>query len=1273
MATYRSKLSNYYTDKQESYVSVGSILPVVVDQYTDITNSLQTEDIGYSNPGFLYCDGSEYSIRDYPLLYEAIGDSYKDTIVNSSTGLAETSLNNAVRVTDVLEVGSIQQMFWVNNKLFLEMLNDPTTPGGDKRPYPYSCNLRFYDLGDIPTGIFDTTNSWTLYKASEISAVSATPTLTTVYEVFGVNGANYNQNDFTIDFNLPGKVHPEIRVSKGYRREDYPFLIGKFRVPDYRERKLIGYGTGVEGGGTPIVENRTTLRVGDVGGKWQIPITRIDDPGAFFDVGDVLTTGYTDVETLVQARLVGEKRYTMGPIEDYVLSRPPEHEHLLLHSRVDDTSLPVVGGGMDTLTSSYTNTNGTVIDFIPEGGVGAGVAIGHSHGLIGQRLTNAFTATIGNVSGIGSGSDQGDCTFYDISQAPPFNLDSASSDGTVITVVTSTAHNLGEGDWITISLAGAPWDGSYEVQTVNTATEFTASRTDPAMPSGTLPGGAIIRQADGVFEPVTSTEVPRAYTIDDFAVIGNKPIIVFQPGDLEERYSVSLPGDGTSFSRTAADAGDQVVQISIGLYGSGGSGANTASNGTTGGNATVTFTLDSTSHTIIAYGGQGGRSGNSGGAGGQGGGVSIPAALLSDDRVTVTQATGLSGGNGGTEQSQGGAGGGQGIGSGGAGEGTSFNYSTSQTYGPYYSSGTTNFSDFANIQSVNIQISGGGGGRGNTNANSGCSSGIGGSASVGRRVVGTFNAPGNFTYYIGQQGAQGFNSQSYGNVESYNYGGGGGAATGGGGGRGALGNGATGGAGGGATGIYYNGIIVMGAGGGGGGGGSGGGSNGGGWDGCYGGTGGVGPSNGLYGGPAIQFANGNTGGISGCTAGGGGGGGAGCGPSGAGSGGSGGGAGAGHGGFGGGSGGAAGRSAYNTTYISAASESGGSSGTGYALFVVSRTFSGYGRSGGGGGQGGTLGIAITDPEGGLSTGISGSLGAPGSGGGSQGTYGAVEVSVNGQQPGTNPQVGTTTAAGRSYRVPGYPGLKDYDENPILTGSAIWATSTDGVDIISASNGTFPVAPSNLHDGKVTRILKFSGEGTRSLTIGPLDSRYIDTMYFDIIVGQGSNGGEKPDENLLIYYKEDIDSNTKTLLDALVPTTVTSTVYSSYSYTIPEDSNARSNSIYFELIQERTANQGDNNDDDVDNFGIAQMVTTFNERTDYVFTPSSNATISGCNEDGIESVTRTVTAGQTNILVSDGTFTLSPSTPISVNASVVVEQAIPLITKYHRCKYLIKAT
>ena len=61
-----------------------------------------------------------------------------------------------------------------------------------------------------------------------------------------------------------------------------------------------------------------------------------------------------------------------------------------------------------------------------------------------------------------------------------------------------------------------------------------------------------------------------------------------------------------------------------------------------------------------------------------------------------------------------------------------------------------------------------------------------------------------------------------------------------------------------------------------------------------------------------------------------------------------------------------------------------------------------------------------------------------------------------------------------------------------------------------------------------------------------------------------------------------------------------------------------------------------------------------------------------SDDGIDQVRREVTAVGAALTVTDGTFTMSSSTPITTLATVSAEKDIPLITKYHRVKYLIKA-
>ena len=230
-----------------------------------------------------------------------------------------------------------------------------------------------------------------------------TPTYTDNLVVTGVS-SGINNNIFNVDmaslpvFNNSGGVvsgHPEIRFRKPYDPLDFPIVIGEFRVPDYRQRKLIGYGEGVEGSGTPLVEARPTIRVGDVGGAWQIRTTKIDDAAEFFTISDVQTTGYSDVTTQIQPYITGQKEFVIGPIGDYIFSRPVEHQHYLLSSQANEMFEASLGG-VDSFTTSYRSARGSVLNFFPS--TSDEIPLGHAHGLTSVRPTNAVTSTYGNLS-----------------------------------------------------------------------------------------------------------------------------------------------------------------------------------------------------------------------------------------------------------------------------------------------------------------------------------------------------------------------------------------------------------------------------------------------------------------------------------------------------------------------------------------------------------------------------------------------------------------------------------------------------------------------------------------------------------------------------------------------------------------------------------------------------------------------------------------------------------------------------------------------------------
>jgi len=101
----------------------------------------------------------------------------------------------------------------------------------------------------------------------------------------------------------------------------------------------------------------------------------------------------------------------------------------------------------------------------------------------------------------------------------------------------------------------------------------------------------------------------------------------------------------------------------------------------------------------------------------------------------------------------------------------------------------------------------------------------------------------------------------------------------------------------------------------------------------------------------------------------------------------------------------------------------------------------------------------------------------------------------------------------------------------------------------------------------------------------------------------------------------------------------------------------------------------------DNYGLAAITLFYDTQTETQFISTGGATLTGnldeggqpINADtGIDQVRREVSAVQAALTVTDGQFTMSSSTPITTIATVSAENDIPLITKYHRVKYLIKA-
>ena len=214
---------------------------------------------------------------------------------------------------------------------------------------------------------------------------------------------------------------------------------------------------------------------------------------------------------------------------------------------------------------------------------------------------------------------------------------------------------------------------------------------------------------------------------------------------------------------------------------------------------------------------------------------------------------------------------------------------------------------------------------------------------------------------------------------------------------------------------------------------------------------------------------------------------------------------------------------------------------------------------------------------------------------------------------------------------------------------------------SSGNGDPPT-----YGARSNRYLPFAGAGTREYTIGPLDLSNCEAIQWSVIRGTNQNGGETPDEDLLLYYSV-AGSSTVNLLGVVKSSTGGDASWSEVNVNIPANSNARATSVELFLRQTRVITQDDNSDPTIDNYGISAMALFYGAVTTRVFTPTDGTEI--CDIDFVD---RNVNVVESGLSSDEGLFTMSSSTPITVTAEAIPEVNIPLITKYHRVKYLIKA-
>jgi len=358
---YRNNRQNYYSEKGPDSASVGTIINVLktksgkksfdsefvptgnavngTTSYVNITGDAQPElNPDFQYRGYLYCDGSEYNISDYPLLYAAIGNSYGGS---SSNGITVLSGGSGYSSTNTVTFSAA-----------------PT--GGIT-----ATGTIVVDSGKV--------TSITIIKTGV--GYTTPPTIS-------ISGSGTGAT-FKIRMNNQGSIAPILQENV---LEHWPDTdMGTFKVPDLLAKKIVGYGP-VYGSGSPVIANiDLAIGIESIGGKWYFDE---QSQKGQFNLGAVTTTGYTDVTDTLSGNIIGSETITFT-LAEKKLAGAPQHSHLLFHSECPQTSGLKSGGIYDTYLTGYKTGKGKVEGFTPSGGV----SLTHSHALLKKANTNAAFAT----------------------------------------------------------------------------------------------------------------------------------------------------------------------------------------------------------------------------------------------------------------------------------------------------------------------------------------------------------------------------------------------------------------------------------------------------------------------------------------------------------------------------------------------------------------------------------------------------------------------------------------------------------------------------------------------------------------------------------------------------------------------------------------------------------------------------------------------------------------------------------------------------------------
>ena len=394
---YRNTRDLFYSEKQADSQGIGTILQVLkstegsfdhsfkpalipgpggTTAYTEVSGDAKPEDNPeYQYPGYIYCDGSEYKISDYPQLYEAIGNEYGGTasdgvdVLTNGNGYAEGTTitfsapptGNSAIFPDITPRTATATVVVQNNTISGVEITDPGLG---------------YDASNLPTVTLGSTGGGT----------GAT---------FVVRISEKDGRIQSIDKNNVWEFWPDPNM-------------GTFKVPDLIAKRIVGNGP-VFGNNTPNVGN-SQLGVGidTIDGNWYMD--KNSQKGQFA-LGNITTSNYDAVVDTVEGSIIGGQIIQVE-LQEKKLAGAPQHNHFLFHSEAPEESgsrRKVTG---DRYTVAYKAATGKINTFYPPGGI----AFSHTHVLSKAPLLDSSVGTydLYNWTGgdTGSGTIIGDDTNY---------------------------------------------------------------------------------------------------------------------------------------------------------------------------------------------------------------------------------------------------------------------------------------------------------------------------------------------------------------------------------------------------------------------------------------------------------------------------------------------------------------------------------------------------------------------------------------------------------------------------------------------------------------------------------------------------------------------------------------------------------------------------------------------------------------------------------------------------------------------------------------------